>query len=282
MKHTVITPSFKQSDWLKLCVASVADQEGDVEHIVQDAGSNDGTQDWLTSDPRVTAFVEKDEGMYDAVNRGLKRSSGEICSYLNCDEQYLPGALQRVAAEFERDPRLDVLFGDVVIVGADGGFLAYRKSVPPREAVVCVNPSLPILTCATFFRRRVFEDRGFFFDAGWRDLGDADWLLRVVRGGLKTRCLRDFTSVFALTGANMNNSPNATREKRLFRSRAPRGLRVFSPLVRLDHWRRKWAFGCYRQAPFDYRIFTHQSPTERVSFSVGLPRFRYPTSMEAG
>ncbi len=276
MKSTVITPSFRQSDWLRLCVASVADQEGGVEHIVQDAGSDDGTQDWLPSDPRVTAYVEKDEGMYDAVNRGLKRSTGEVCSYLNCDEQYLPGVLKRVVSEFEGDPELDVLFGDVIVVGADGRFLSYRKSAPPRESVVCGNPSLPILTCATFFRRRVFEEHGFFFDSGWRDLGDADWLLRIVRAGLKTRCLREYTSVFALTGANMNNSPNAMREKKVFRARAPLFGRLFTSLIRLDHWRRKWAFGCYRHAPFDYRIYTKESPTERVVFEVGRPTFRYP------
>ena len=42
-------------------------------------------------------FIEKDAGMYDAINRGLARTHGEICSYLNCDEQYLPGALAKVA-----------------------------------------------------------------------------------------------------------------------------------------------------------------------------------------
>ena len=86
-------------------VASVADQGVEAEHIVQDACSNDGTLEWLLTDPRVKAFSEKDAGMYDAVNRGLRRASGEILSYLNCDEQYLPGALPHaVAAYFERHP----------------------------------------------------------------------------------------------------------------------------------------------------------------------------------
>ena len=44
--------------------------------------------------------------MYDAINRGLRRASGEILAYLNCDEQYLPGALQEVAAFFEKHPEL--------------------------------------------------------------------------------------------------------------------------------------------------------------------------------
>src|SRR5215467_6301036 len=87
---SIVTPSYRSSKWLKLCVASVADQAGQVEHIVQDAGSDDGTLEWLPHDKRVKAFVEKDQGMYDAVNRGLNRAAGDVLAYLNCDEQYLP------------------------------------------------------------------------------------------------------------------------------------------------------------------------------------------------
>src|SRR6185503_18334195 len=100
MRVSVITPSYGNSEWLKLCIASVADQAGvEVEHIVQDAGSDDGTLAWLTNDPRVKAYVEKDEGMYDAINRGLRKATGDILAYLNCDEQYLPGALQARSEE---------------------------------------------------------------------------------------------------------------------------------------------------------------------------------------
>src|SRR3954468_9321875 len=92
MKFTIVTPSFRNSEWLKLCIPSVADQGVAHEHIVQDAGSDDGTLEWLPQDTRVAAFVEKDRGMYDAVNRGYRRGTGDIFAYLNCDEQYLPGA----------------------------------------------------------------------------------------------------------------------------------------------------------------------------------------------
>src|SRR5437588_12782934 len=96
VRFSIITPSYRSSRWLKLCVASVADQGVELEHIVQDAGSDDGTLDWLPQDKRVKAFVENDQGMYDAVNRGLCRSTGDLLAYLNCDEQYLPGALAAV------------------------------------------------------------------------------------------------------------------------------------------------------------------------------------------
>src|ERR1041385_9120485 len=92
MKISVVTPSFRSSKWLKLCIASVADQPGVAdEHIVQDSQSDEGTLDWLPQDRRVQAYIEKDQGMYDAINRGLARATGDLVAYLNCDEQYLPG-----------------------------------------------------------------------------------------------------------------------------------------------------------------------------------------------
>ena len=83
MKFSIVTPSFRNSEWLKLCIASVADQGVEHEHIVQDSCSDDGTGDWLPRDSRVKAFVEKDQGMYDAVNRGYRRATGDILAYLN-------------------------------------------------------------------------------------------------------------------------------------------------------------------------------------------------------
>ena len=81
-KFSIVTPSFRNSEWLKLCVASVADQAVEHEHIIQDGGSDDGTLDWLLSDPRVSAVAEKDAGMYDALNRALRRSCGEYIAFL--------------------------------------------------------------------------------------------------------------------------------------------------------------------------------------------------------
>ena len=139
---SVVTPSYQQLDWLRLALASVADQEGvDVEHIVQDGGSA-GVEDMFremvdsSAQPHQHArlFVEKDSGMYDAINRGLRRASGEICGYLNCDEQYLPGALSDVANYFTTHPEIDVLFGDAILVNAKGLPLSYRRVTLPSLA----------------------------------------------------------------------------------------------------------------------------------------------------
>src|SRR6266581_5952383 len=167
MKISVVTPSFRSSGWLKLCVASVADQAGvDVEHIVQDSKSDDGTQDWLPQDRRVKAFIEKDAGMYDAVNRGWRRASGEILAYLNCDEQYLPGGLAAVEEFFRRSPQTDVVFADTLILDKEGQFICCRKSLVPWKNVMWVFN--PVISSSIFIHRRVLDKHQLFFDTQWR------------------------------------------------------------------------------------------------------------------
>lgn len=275
MRCSIITPSFRGSRWLKLCVASVADQAIEHEHIVQDAGSDDDTLNWLTTDPRVKAFVENDGGMYDAVNRGYRRATAEILAYLNCDEQYLPGALAKVTAFFQAHPEADVLFGDCLVVNADGSYLCERRSLTPQLWHTWTGSSLAFLTAATFLRRRVLDQHQLWFNPAYRDAGDQDWALRLVRSGLKLAVLPEFLSVFTETGANMNLGANAVRERCEFHATAPRWMRVLSPLTLLHFRFRRWQAGHYRCKPYDYSIYTQTSPDQRQPFHVTNPTFRW-------
>ncbi|MEY2427944.1 MAG: hypothetical protein QOJ40_829 [Verrucomicrobiota bacterium] len=275
VRFSIITPSYRSSAWLKLCVASVADQQAELEHIIQDAESDDGTLDWLLQDKRVKAFVEKDQGMYDAINRGLRRASGEILGYLNCDEQYLPGALRVVGEFFERHPQTDVAFGDVVIVDAKGEYLSHRKMQVPLKYHTWTS-HLSTLSCATFFRRRVVSEKGLVFDARLRDVGDGEWMVRMLQRRIKMEALGQFTSAFTRTGANMSAGANARREAQELYAGAPAWARQIKPLLVLHHRLRRLIGGMYFQKPFSYEIFTLQNPTQRQSRHVSRPAFRAP------
>ena len=270
MKISIVTPSFRNSDWLKLCVASVADQAGvEVEHIVQDAQSDDGTQEWLARDRRVRAYFEKDQGMYDAVNRGWRRSKGEILAYLNCDEQYLPGALQAVEALFRRQPETDVVFADTVVVDKQGQFICYRKSLVPWKSTMWIYN--PVISSSIFIHRRVLDQHGLFFDTQWRALGDKMWTIEMVRQGLNLRILRHFTSSFTDTGENLCLAPNSLREMRLVMAKAPAWVRRFRFLLLQLHRLRALCRGVYWQPPFTYSIYTLAQPEQRIDFPVAKP-----------
>jgi glycosyltransferase involved in cell wall biosynthesis len=272
MKFSIITPSFRNSEWLKLCIASVADQGVEHEHIVQDAGSDDGTLDWLERDTRVRAFVEPDAGMYDAINRGLKKASGEFLAHLNCDEQYLPGTLEAVERFLRANPEIDMVFADAVAVDPEGNYLWHRKMLPPLAWHTRTCP-LSTLTCATFFRRRILDQHGIFFDPRWKMVGDSDWMLRVLRSGARLAVLRRFTSVFTRTGENL--SLKAGEEARRFFGEAPSLLKVLRPAILLHHRLRRLVGGIYSQEPFSFELYTRGKPEARVVRTAERPTSRW-------
>jgi glycosyltransferase involved in cell wall biosynthesis len=274
MLFSVVTPSFRNSNWLRLCVASVADQQGvEHEHIVQDACSDDGTQEWLPHDTRVQAFIEKDNGMYDAVNRGWRRSTGEIVSYLNCDEQYLPGTLQAVQNFFITHPKVDVLLPDTLVVDAQGRYLCHRPSLMPRWPGVWVRFNMN--TSSLFIRRRVLDEMELYFDPRWRCMGDHFWLIEAARCGVVFATQRWFASVFTETGANLALGSVASNERAERRRMMPWWIKALSPFYLLQHRLRMLATGAHRQPAFDYSIYTLASLDRRVSFRAAAPTTKW-------
>jgi glycosyltransferase involved in cell wall biosynthesis len=270
VQFSIVTPSFRNSKWLKLCIASVADQAGvQVEHIVQDACSDDGTQDWLPQDKRVKAFIEKDAGMYDAVNRGYRRAQGDILAYLNCDEQYLPGGLRAVHDFFEQHPDIEVALAGTIVVDSLGKYVCHRHSLVPRQNHIWHR--FPILTSSVFIRRKVVQERGIFFDTRWRDLGDIHWVRALMQQNVPMGVCDEFTSVFADTGENMNLKPNAIREKAETRLMMPVLARWLKPLWIIQHRMRRLSAGHFSLKPTSYSIYTLASPDKRVTFDVAKP-----------
>jgi glycosyltransferase involved in cell wall biosynthesis len=271
VQFSIITPSFRASEWLKLCIPSVADQGVELEHIVQDSVSDDGTLDWLPGDRRVKAFIEKDRGMYDAVNRGLRKSKGEILAYINCDEQYLPGALQNVWNYFRENPGIDLVFAHAIVVNPDGDFNCFRKAQIPwqwhaRVVVLCT------LTCSMFFRRSLIDRHKLFFDDHYRELGDVDWVIRALRQRVGVKVLPRYTSIFTETGDNLSLKPNGMRERREFAAQAPFLVRKSGRVLHMAYQVSRLIQGGYFEKPLSYSIYTRNKPMTRSTFNVAKPQ----------
>jgi glycosyltransferase involved in cell wall biosynthesis len=270
VKFSIITPSFNQSHWLKLCVASIADQQGvELEHIVQDAGSTDGTQDWLAKDSRVKTVVEKDGGMYDAINRGFRKASGDMVAYLNCDEQYLPGALKAVEETFARHPDADIVLADSVVVDEQGQFICCRKSLVPYRLWAWTY--MPTLTSSIFIRRRVLDDFNLYFDIRWKILGDAVWMKEAMSLRLKMVVLRRYTSIFTETGENLWLKPTHLRERQLAVRMMPWWVRWFRWPLMQAHRVRAVCNRLYWENPFTYSLYTLANPERRTEIFVPKP-----------
>jgi len=266
LKISIVTPSYKQLPWLKLCVASIADQEGvTVEHIIQDAHSGPELEEWVRQNSSAQLVVERDAGMYDAINRGLRRAQGDICAYLNCDEQYLPGTLRRVADYFEQNPGVDVLFGDSIVADASLQPLAYRRVILPQRWHTLLRP-LGILTCSTFFRRKLIEE-GALFDTTWKITGDKAWILSLLDRGYRMAVLHEPLAVYALTGVNLSQHEGIRAERVRWKGEVSPLLGLLRPLVGLHHWWRKWRAGAYCKFTRDLHYYQKDNLTRRTAFT---------------
>jgi glycosyltransferase involved in cell wall biosynthesis len=268
---SIVTPSFEMLPYLKRAVRSVADQAGvRVEHLVMDGGSCDGSAEWLEDQPGVVAESEKDRGMYDALNKGFRRARGEIVGYLNCDEQYLPGALARVRDFFREHPEIDLVFGDVVLVRPDGSPIAVQKGYPLRWHYV-LTAHLYAYSCTLFLRARALREAGFF-DVRYRDLGDADLVVRLLRQGRRAAHLPAYLGAFTMTGRNRSRGENARLERERALARAPGWVRRWSPVLNVARRLEKLRAGAYREpGPLAYAIYDSEEALERRAFEVSRP-----------
>jgi glycosyltransferase involved in cell wall biosynthesis len=277
---SIITPSFRQFDWLRLAIASVLDQEGVItEHIIQDAGTEGINKLFRAkvsaNDDRhkVKLFVEKDAGMYDAINRGLAKARGDICSYLNCDEQFLPGTLRRVATFFDRHPDVDVLYGDAILIDNRGNPISYRRTVLPTLSHIRLA-HLNTQSCSMFFRRTLLE-RGFLFDSNYQAIADGVWVEQLLLSGVRMATIREPLAVFTFTGQNLGASNASLAEAAKRRGRLPisKQLVKFASIIWLRL--RKFFAGAYRRRKIDIEVYAFESANLRQR-RTGLVGFLWP------
>jgi glycosyltransferase involved in cell wall biosynthesis len=118
-KITIITVTLNAANTLHETIESVISQEynGDLEYIIIDGGSTDGTVDIIKSyDSRITFWVsEPDYGLYHAMNKGIERATGDIVGIINGDDYYYPGVMQKVVDAYQ-EKSLDkyILWGDIM------------------------------------------------------------------------------------------------------------------------------------------------------------------------
>jgi glycosyltransferase involved in cell wall biosynthesis len=275
---SIVTPSFNMGRYLPLCARSVADQSGvDLEHIVVDGGSSDGTVEWLRGQDRLRSVSEPDEGMYDALNKAFGMTRGALIGHLNCDEQYLPGTLSHVRAYFEAHPEVDMVFGDALLIRPDGSLIAYRKAYQPREAFIRTS-HLYVLTCGMFFRRRILDD-GIRMSTALKAAADEVFVLDVLRRGYRVSTTRRYVSAFVMTGGNLGATAVATRELDAIVRASPLWMRACRIPLNLARLASKAMSGAYRQAlPLRYQVFTAHSPDQRVAITANTASFRWRTS----
>ena len=185
MKISVVTAVFNRAGTIGAAIESVqAQTHPDVELVVQDGGSNDGTLDVVRSlsNPSTKLISERDHGIYDAINRGITNATGDVIGLMHSDDFFAsPDALAKVAEAFA-DPSVRGVYGDLQYVTADEPTKVVRHwrsgEYTPAKLKRGWMPPHPTL----YLKREVFDRHGLY-DTSYSIAADYDAMLRYLAIG---------------------------------------------------------------------------------------------------
>jgi glycosyltransferase involved in cell wall biosynthesis len=186
VSFSIVTPALNGAATIEQTLASVRDQRGvEVEHLVVDGGSTDATLEILKAEPGVRWISEPDRGLSDAMNKGIRMARGDVIGWLNADDVYLPGALERVREAMGARPNARWLTGRCIVIDGDGAEIrrpitAYKSALMRRYRFGLHLTHNFVCSPATFVRRAAFDEVGFF-DERFRYSMDYDVWLRLGR-----------------------------------------------------------------------------------------------------
>lgn len=226
MRISIVIPSYNQNQYINKTLESIFTQEGDfsIECFVMDGGSTDGTVNTLKKFEKDISFGKysnynneirfkwqsrKDKGQSDAINNGLKKTTGDILAYLNSDDYYDPGCFKKVISKFRKNNDKLWLTGYCRLVNEDGEAI---QSIIEKYKIFWLNHysynkllSLNFISQpATFWRKEILDKFGLF-DEGLRYTMDYDYWLRI---GKTTDpiILNDFIADFRIHSASKGGS----------------------------------------------------------------------------
>ncbi len=211
---SIVTPSYQQGRYLERTIRSVLSQHYPrLEYVVQDGGSSDETVSVLERfDGRLSAWAsEPDGGQGDAINRGFRRTSGEIMAYLNSDDLLLPGSLAYVARYFAAHPDVDAVYGHRVLIDEHDREIGRWVLPPHDDEVLPVIDFIPQETL--FWRRSLWERAGAQIDTSLSFAIDWDLLLRFQEAGARIVRLPRYLGAF-----RVHAEQKTAREQELCRS----------------------------------------------------------------
>jgi len=183
---TIITPSYNRAEMIIDAIESVLAQDfQSFEHIIIDGGSADGTLEILRQYPHLKVISESDQGMYDALNKGLEIATGEIIGFLNTDDTYAENIFNTVARKFD-DPDVMAVTGCAIVFTtlSDGQIRIVDRYSPEESSLIEDSTIGSNFFNAWFFRKSTFNRIGSF-NPGYKIIGDRDFMFRFALSGLK-------------------------------------------------------------------------------------------------
>jgi glycosyltransferase len=207
MRFSIITGVFNNKELLMSAINSVNSQQGvEIEHIIMDGGSTDGTVEMIQQQklPNLIFTSEKDKGIYDALNKGFEKASGDILGIMHSDDIfYSSDILQKIHDQFAKGA--DIVYADLDYVNRDDVSTVFRhwKSGPFKRfnlkfGWIPPHPSF-------YMKKSVFNEIGHF-DLQFKISADYDYLLRVLVSKKYKLTYLPVTAVKMRVGGDSNKS----------------------------------------------------------------------------
>lgn len=181
-KVSIITPSYNQGEYLAETIQSVLNQTyGNIEYIIIDGGSTDNSVDIIRKYvDKITYWCsEKDNGQADAINKGLKRATGDLVCWINSDDVLYPNFVEKFVNYFVAHPDVDFLYGDVE-QGADMQHATMRRGEVIDYPTMLRTLRVPMPQQATMWRKSVMDKIGYL-DPQWHVLLDREYFMRIAQ-----------------------------------------------------------------------------------------------------
>ena len=213
-KISIVTPSFNQAQFLERTILSILNQNyPNLEYIIIDGGSTDGSVEIIKKYEKYLAYwiSEQDNGQADAINKGFKIVTGDIVAWQNSDDIYLPDAFKNVSESFMEHNDIDVLFGNVYLIGENDYILKDMRFIPFNlEHLIYYDWNLS--SQAVFWKRELFNKVGYL--KNYKVTFDLDWFIRAGKATENFRFIRRFLggyrihskSKFSLIKSNARDS----------------------------------------------------------------------------
>lgn len=197
---SIITPVLNRVDMIDEVLTSVAKQTyRPVEHLIVDGGSTDGTvrviEHFAEAAPHVRWISERDSGMYEAIEKGVRMARGDVIAYINSDDLYFPWSVESAVQRLGRG--CDFVYGDVAIITRDRARTTFRLQFYPEfDPRYFIHHG--VMAQPTMFWTRAAMDTVGGFDVGRRLLGDVDYWTRAVVAGLRFCRVDDVLALMVL------------------------------------------------------------------------------------
>lgn len=217
MRISIITACLNPGESIARTVTSIASQDyGDLEWIVVDGGSEDGTTDLVMNGTRPpdTLISEPDEGIAHAFNKGLLHATGDAVWFMNAGDEFSsPDCISGLSSDWDRS-RFRWIMGASEMVAVDGSVLFTRRwKKQPRDAMSLVRWNCQISHQAVLAERSLFTEFGGF-DQSFRIAMDYELWLRWIKRGIAPQCSPRLVCRFHRGGASGEPSKNHVDERR--------------------------------------------------------------------